>query len=323
MKDLLEKDRFKKLIVAVGFTVVFVGSLLLMSFVFTPRDNDPDSGMLDWRAKAVLAEPADTIDVLFLGDSEVHCAFSPLYIWEQHGFTSYNCGTSMQTLQYSEQLLHDTFEKHSPKIVFLETDRIYKSPILWGWVTSRLIPTFSVLTYHNRWKTMDADEVGADRNYTHVCNFKGYTYSSDIKAADASRYMQATDKSRYVNLINRGYVKKMKEYSEARGAKFVLVSTPSTTNWDMQKHNGMVKLANDLGIEFIDFNVLTNEVPIDWTTDTRDGGDHLNNSGAEKISDYIGNYLLETGLFEDKRTSEDYSKWNEYLEEFNKMKQEA
>ena len=36
MKDVLKKDRFKKLIVAIGFVVVFVGSLLLMSFVFTP-----------------------------------------------------------------------------------------------------------------------------------------------------------------------------------------------------------------------------------------------------------------------------------------------
>lgn len=323
MKDMLKKDWFKKLIVAACFTIVFVGSLLLMSFVFTPRDNDPASGMLDWRAKAVLAEPTDSLDALFLGDSEVHCAFSPMYIWERHGFTSYNCGTSMQTLKYSESFLHDTFEKHSPKVVFLETDRIYKSPILWGWVTSELIPTFSVLTYHNRWKTMDASEVGAERNYTHVCDFKGYTFSSDVKAADASRYMQATDKSEYVNLINRGYVKRMKEFCEAHGAKFVLVSTPSTTNWNMRKHNGIVKLANDLGVEFLDFNVMTEEVPIDWTTDTRDGGDHLNDSGAEKVSAYIGNYLASTGLFADKRTNAEYSAWNEYLEAFNKMKQEA
>ena len=124
------------------------------------------------------------------------------------------CGTSMQTLKYSEELLHATFEKHSPKVVILETDRIYKSPILWGWVSSQLIPTFSVLTYHNRWKTMDAKEVGAEPNYTHLCDFKGYTYSSAVVAASANNHMSATSKSQYINLVNRNYIKKMQKFIE-------------------------------------------------------------------------------------------------------------
>ena len=152
---------------------------------------------------------------------------------------------------------------------------------------------------------------------------KGYTYSSDVKPADASKYMSATSSSQYVNLINKNYVKKMKRYCEERGAKLVLVSTPSTTNWNMKKHNGMQKLADDIDVEFIDFNVLADEISIDWATDTRDAGDHLNNAGAEKVSAYIGDYLAKSGLFADKRTNDEYSKWNEYLEEFKKMQEET
>ena len=323
MKEWMKKDWLKKLAVAVGFTIVFIGSLLLMSFVFTPQDNDPDNGMLDWEAKAVLAEPNDSIDAIILGDSEAYCAFSPLYIWEQQGITTYNCSTSRQTLKYSEELLHDACSKHSPKIVFLETDRIFKSPILWGWVTRQLIPTFSVLTYHNRWKTMSSDEVGAQRDYTHVCELKGYKFSVEINPADASRYMSETTKSEYVNLINRNYIKKMKAYCEEHGAKLVLVSTPSTTNWDMKKHNGIAKLSEQLGLEYIDMNLLPDEIPINWETDTRDGGDHMNNAGAEKVSAYIGQYLANTGLFENKKTDGAYAQWNEALSKFNEQKSEA
>lgn len=323
MKDWLKNGGIQKIIIVVVFVAVLIGSLLLFSFVFKPADNDPNSGMLDWRAKAILAEPANTIDVLILGDSESHCAFSPMCIWEQYGITSYCCGTSMQTLKYSEELLHATFEKHSPKVVILETDRIYKSPILWGWVSSQLIPTFSVLTYHNRWKTMDAKEVGAEPNYTHLCDFKGYTYSSAVVAASASNHMSATSKSQYINLVNRNYIKKMQKFCEEHGAKFVLVSTPSTTNWNMQKHNGVAKLAEQLGIEYIDANLLRDDVPIDWATDSRDGGDHLNDSGAEKVSSYIGKHLVDTGLFVDHRTDDNYAQWNEFLQEFNDMKAEA
>ena len=91
----------------------------------------------------------------------------------------------------------------------------------------------------------------------------------------------------------------------------------------MKKHNGITKLAEQLGVEYIDMNLLADEIPIDWDTDTRDGGDHMNNYGAEKVCDYIGEYLLNTGLFVDHRLDDEYAKWNEFLEQFNKQKAEA
>ena len=49
---------------------------------------------------------------------------------------------------------------------------------------------------------------------------------------------------------------------------------------------------------------------MDWNTDTRDGGRHLNCEGAEKVSAYLGKYISEKYSFKDKRKSEKYADWN-------------
>ena len=55
---------------------------------------------------------------------------------------------------------------------------------------------------------------------------------------------------------------------------------------------------------------LIKEVNIDWANETKDDGDHLNHSGAKKVSAYIGKYLHETGLLTDKRNDNNYKSWN-------------
>ena len=65
------------------------------------------------------------------------------------------------------------------------------------------------------------------------------------------------------------------------------------------------------------------EVPIDWETDTKDKGDHMNITGARKVSDFMGRWLAETGLFEDKRSQEAYSQWNQFLQEYLEDKEVA
>ena len=88
------------------------------------------------------------------------------------------------------------------------------------------------------------------------------------------------------------------------------MSVPSTKNWSMEKHNGVDALARRLGLQFIDMNLLQNEIPIDWATDTRDKGDHLNYYGAAKVSSYMGRFLAEQGVFSDKRDDPEYDAWN-------------
>lgn len=61
------------------FLGILIGMLALLSVLFRPKENTKEAGFQDPRANAVLSEPKDTIDVVFLGDSETYNTFIPLH----------------------------------------------------------------------------------------------------------------------------------------------------------------------------------------------------------------------------------------------------
>ncbi len=48
------------------------------------------------------------------------------------------------------------------------------------------------------------------------------------------------------------------------------------------------------------------QVPIDWKKDTYDKGNHLNQSGAEKVTKCIGQYLSESRLLPNRKDDPAY-----------------
>ena len=59
------------------------------------------------------------------------------------------------------------------------------------------------------------------------------------------------------------------------------------------------------------------DIGIDWLTDTRDKGNHLNYSGAKKTTAVLGKYLEENYTLPDRREDETVSPaWNADLERF-------
>lgn len=310
----------KRIFTFLMFCLGLVGLLVASSYIFLPKSNEKNSGMEEFKANGILGEPENSIDILFLGDSELYSAIIPLQIWQDTGYTSYNCGTSGQTLDYTEVMLRRTFEKQSPKIVILETHNIYRKFTVKNVVFTKISDYFSVFRYHNRWKTMNIKEINQPVEYKFTDECKGYRFSANKKpSTKGSTYMKHTEKSAPIERLNRQTVERIKKICEDNGAKLVLVSTPSTKCWNYQRHNGVEAFAKELGCEFIDTNLMPKEVAIDWANDTRDKGDHLNYFGAKKITAFLSEYLKNTALLTDKRDNPNYENWNKTLDEFNKM----
>ncbi|MDE5669923.1 MAG: SGNH/GDSL hydrolase family protein, partial [Eubacterium sp.] len=122
----------------------------------------------------------------------------------------------------------------------------------------------------------------------------------------------------------KSFIESIKKICEENGAELMLVSVPCDKNWNCERHNPAAELSEKLGIEFMDMNYMQDEIPIDWSCDSRDGGEHLNQSGAEKVTSYFGAYLNAKNIFTDHRNDKSFEDWNKayksFLKEVEKVK---
>ena len=299
--------------------LALLGALLLTaSFLFMPKNNHKTFGVGsdELFAGGILGERDHSIDVLVVGDSEAYSSISPMQMWEEHGFTSYLCSTSAQPLYDSHRFLRQALERQSPKVVILETNAIFRPYTFNDYLLSRAKSLFSVLRYHDRWKALTVNDLSGPMGYTWTDDLKGYRYNNKVAAADARRHMQPTDQMKEIPLLNINCLQDMLDLCEKHGTQLVLVSTPSTLNWNYARHNRIAAFAAEHGLPYLDLNLMPDKVPIDWKTDTRDKGDHLNYRGAVKVTAYLGQYLKQTFTLPDNRPSAAYNSWNEALKRY-------
>lgn len=304
---------------AVSFLLVLALLLCLLDPIFQPKDNRKSAGMNFVSASGYLAEPEDTLDVIFLGDSLTYSSYSPLHMWNQEGFTSYVAAVGSGRMNTAYSNLRKVLRTQHPKVVVLEAH-----------VAARYTPgnesllteaemCFPLFENHDRWKQLTLEDFTQLPRYTNLQESKGFRCNTTVNAAPEDQYMvQSKEKSR-LNLITRLYLERMIRLCQKNDIQLLIAATPSQKNWDYHQHNTMVQFAEEnaaRGVTFLDMNLLTDALDIDWETDSRDGGDHLNYSGAKKVTAYLAAYLSEHYGLPDHREDEAYASWTEAYEQY-------
>lgn len=311
--------KVKNIVLSIAFFAGLLALLMFASLFFQPKDNTEEYGMEDVTANAILAEPEESLDVVVIGDSISYCAVMPLQIWREHGITSYVCGTPWQKLYYSKEFLEKTFEKQSPEIVVLETASMFTPYDKKDVIKNRIECVMPVFRYHDRWKDFDQmleSDMTLDVNYTYQYTSKGYRYYSEGTNYNPGEYAYRTQEVEPIAELNKDMILEIAKFCKKRDAKLVFLSVPNANIWSPMRHNAISLLAEELDIEYIDMNYLQDEVPIVWNTDCFDKGEHMNYFGAKKVTAYLGQYLADKDIFEDKRENAQFEKWNEEEEAF-------
>ena len=101
----------------------------------------------------------------------------------------------------------------------------------------------------------------------------------------------------------------------------ILVKAPTNSAdfyWFDEWEKQVCAYAENYGLSYYNFIPLAKEIGLDWSTDTYDGGIHLNVSGAEKLTDYIGKLLqLPKHGIPDRRDEADTAAlWAEKIERY-------
>ncbi len=315
------KTRIAPFVTGACFLALLCALMLAASYLFMPKNNHKAFGVNDAEmlASGILGEKENSIDVLVVGDSEAYSSISPMQMWEERGFRSYLCSTPAQPLYDSYRFLRQALERQSPSVVVLETNAIFRPYKLNDYLLSRAKTLFSVLRYHDRWKSLKVNDFGRPVEYTWTDDLKGFRYNPAVAAASTKNYMLPTDSATPIPALNEDCLQDMLALCKENNAELLLVSTPSTINWNRARHNSIAAFAEENDLTYIDMNTMPNEVPIDWARDTRDRGDHLNYSGAVKVSAFLGKYLQENYALPDQRDAAHDSSWNDSLDRYRNI----
>lgn len=306
-------EKFKTVKI-LSFVAVVMAIIVILSAIITPNGTNVGIGKYEKSKIWAMEEKENSIDIFFLGDSEVFSAISPLELWRKYGYAAYDCSSGQVKSYECYDLLETMLTKQKPKIVFVEANFLYRNYDEADIVYNKISQKLPLFKYHDVWKSY----LDPDHEYESIDNpgFKGYRYYNEVRGTKKIDYMMPTDSVWEIDSISRNYFDKIYKLCEENDIQVVLLSSPSLINWNYKKHNGTSQLADKYGIDYIDMNLI-DEIGIDWKKDTRDKGDHVNHSGAVKVTNYLGEYLKQKGGFKDHRNDPEYSDWNDILKKYN------
>ena len=290
--------------------------ILAVLFEFTamllvPFESIKKYGVFTVFEHEILREEPDSIDVIFLGDSLTYSGIDPMTIWNNYGFATFDVADGALTIENAYKSLELTIEHEHPKIIFFEANVFFRDTTKRPQIdkVKKIINIYMpIVKYHNDWKNITFKD-----GYNIINSDKGFMKVDMVKKGKPFNYMKNFHSHKEFPNENEDYIIKMVELCKENNITPIFMNTPSLRTWNYGKHQRVQELADSLEVEYIDFN-LDESISIDWKTETRDRGDHLNYSGAVKFSKHLGEYIKNTHMIEDKRNNENYKSWNEAYE---------
>ena len=246
-----------------------------------------------------------------VGNSLGICGVDPMELYKNHGYTSYNIGCEMQMPVETYYTIRTALKKQPVKVILWEANNISKHHKNLDAYISRLAEAlryrFPCLRYHYVWKNRIDDY--RQRKY-----FKGFVVNEVTDPYTGEYYYDFDDPHTDVFAKEQYYYfRKIKKLCDDNGIKLVLYGVPSPVSYNVRMHRGIVKLAEENGVDFLDGNNDLEGVGIDWNEDTFDRGDHLNLSGSVKLTEYLAAYLEKECSLTDHRNDPAYQSWEELL----------
>lgn len=303
--------------------------------------------MTSSREGALIGEYYDEIDegrrhdVIFIGDCEVYESFIPAIIWEESGITSYVRGSPAQLVWQSYYLLEEMLELDSPDLVVFnvyamnysaQRNEAYNRMTLDGMrmsqskisaikasmtegeeMASYILP---ILRFHDRWSKLSREDIEYFF-WRDTVSHNGYLMQTDIVPQTyVGPYEECADHA--LPQICFDYLDKMRRLCEQKGVELVLVKAPTNSwryfwydEWDAE----IREYADDNCVDY--YNLINEEIGLDFSHDSYDGGLHLNVYGAEKVSRFFASLLSER-YFPDMSEASDevVAVWEEKLDEY-------
>lgn len=264
----------------------------------------------------------EDFDVLFFGNSHMSMGISPLRLWRDYDISSYNLASVGNLIPIDYWVIINALDYKKTNLIVLDCNRISdlaKINTAYRYLhttfdafplsvnkTKAMLDLFdnsltnkkgklsalellwNIPVYHSRWKELTKSDF-----YLNKDNDNGSGIVYDRVNTRPTRNIEIIEEEYTRYLVGVSYLKKIIEECKSRNIELLLTYLPCEKKGSMKwqkEANTVQRIADEYGVNFVNF---LNKDFIDDNTDFTSDGDHLNVSGATKITEYLGKYIIE------------------------------
>ena len=305
------KSMIKKIIRVAAILLVMILIVSTLSSIFMLKSED---GISQWQS--YYKQKPNTVDVLFIGSSHVYCDIDNGILWDDYGISSYDLGGAESPMWVTYYHLKEAMKYQTPKAVFFEISlagirQVNEQPEFWAednnygmkWNSNRIEQfksntisetypkiLFPLSVMHGRYKELTKNDFTDVNN---SINYKGFDPRWTVTPFETPDPFSITEEEPITEKAEEYFRKIIELVKEENIPMVMFVSPYYFTETEQKNFNYMFRIAEEEGIECINFNYYYEDMGLDFATDMAENL-HLNSSGTEKFTKYFGNLIKES-----------------------------
>ncbi len=295
------------------------------------------------QAREMYAQPRNSIDVVFMGSSHIHCDVNTALLWTKYGIASYDYSAAEQPLWVTYYYLKEVCRYQNPSLIVLDlySPARFKGDYQYYFLRQNItgmrfslnklqalyvsckpahfLDFFpSIATYHDRYDNLrKSDWIYVFKSREDRAVFKGYTPYYIVDPQEEPSLEQ--DRSGGITVKSEIYLQRIIDYTKENGIDlFLIVSPYITTDEDELVYNRIHEIAEHNELEFNSTNYYYQEMDLNFQTDFNDNS-HLNYLGSCKFTDYLGAEIKAKFDIPDRRGDPRYVSWDRHAEDIDRQ----
>lgn len=268
--------------------------------------------------------PEDTFEVIGYGSSHIWRGLNVMEMYEKYGIGAYNYGCNWQHINTTELFFKDSLLTQSPKIVLIET--FYVNELLqdvningeiyytrgitefegkqeylrqcFGNDKERYLSYYMPLcAFHDNWVNLEENNFLESADSTNFYATMGYLHTTKVTSvtiSDPSKFEQAELSETAISVLDE-IIKTCNE----NNIEIIFYTAPWQGTYAYS--DALKAYAKEKGCVYFNLFEYLDYIGIDCETDFCDPG-HLNDSGAVKVADFLGEYIVNNYDVTDMRT---------------------
>lgn len=296
---------------------------VLQEFVLCHADHNRQ------RLKGFFEEDTKSMDVVFLGASEVYSDFAPGYAYSQSGITSYLFATQSDSILNYKSQLKNVLDKQNPDLIVIElngalygdeseatkeanlrnySDNIPLDGIKLEWMAQNVKENhmeylFPIMKYHTVWrdfpndmkyqKTVFEDKL---RGYNYLKGILNETvvFQNTQRSMNSMLQMSKDSKRPLTEIEEKGLRDLLQFCKDENLTNVVFARFPhivvKRTFARFERSNTVADIVKEYGFDYLNFELNYDQTGLDETKDFYNL-DHLNVYGQKKFTTYLTDLL--------------------------------